>query len=145
MKQVVIDASIVMKAILPNDKQEKCKALISQFNDLQPIAPALWMYEITSAFTKSIHFGTLTVEEGREGLAQAMALGVELAAPDERQTELAVKWTLKLKRASAYDSFYLALSETLDAEFWTADEHLYNALKDAHIPWLHWLDEIQIS
>jgi len=145
MKQVVIDASIVMKAILPNDKQEKCKALIAQFNHLQPIAPALWMYEITSAFTKSTHFGILTPDEARAGIAQAIALGVELAAPNEHQIELAVNWTLKLKRVSAYDSFYLALSETLEADFWTADERLYNALKDAHLLWLHWLDEIQTN
>ena len=52
MKQVFIDASIVVKAILPNEKQAKCKALIARFNDLQPVAPALWIYEITSAFTK---------------------------------------------------------------------------------------------
>lgn len=143
MKQVVIDASIVMKAILPNDKQEKCKALIARFNALQPVAPALWMYEITSAFTKSIHFGILTPDEGRAGLAQAIGLGVELAAPDEHQIELALNWSLKLKRASAYDSFYLALAETLGAEFWTADERLYNAFTDARLSWLHWLGEIQ--
>lgn len=145
MKQVVIDASIVVKAILPNDKQEKCKVLIARFDDLQPVAPALWMYEITSAFTKSIHFGMLTPEEGRAGIAQAIALGVELAAPDAHQTELAINWTMKLKRASAYDSFYLALAETLEAEFWTADERLFNAIKDVGLPWLHWLDEIQAS
>ena len=143
MKRVVIDASIAVKAILPNEKQEKCQALIARFSDLQPVAPALWMYEITSTFTKSIHFGILTPDEGRAGITQAIALGVELVAPDEHQTELAVNWTLKLKRASAYDSFYLALSETLEAEFWTADERLYNATKDARPPWLHWLDEIQ--
>lgn len=103
------------------------------------------MYEVTSTFTKSIHFGILTADEGRAGLSQAIALGVELVAPDEHQTELAVNWTLKLKRTSAYDSFYLALSETLEAEFWTTDERLYNATKDARLPWLHWLDEIQMG
>ena len=141
MKQVVIDASVVVKAIMPNDKQEQCKILISRFEFLQPVAPALWMYEITSAFTKSVHFGLLTASECRSGIAQAMSLGVELVAPDEGQTNLAVDWILKLKRAASYDSYYLALAETLGVDFWTADERLRNALKDTRLAWLRWIDD----
>jgi predicted nucleic acid-binding protein len=50
------------------------------------------------------------------------------------QVELAYDWTLRLKRAAACDSFYLALAETLHCELWTADQRLANA---ADVPWVH--------
>jgi predicted nucleic acid-binding protein len=41
---------------------------------------------------------------------------------------------MQLKRAAAYDSFYLALAETLRSELWTADKRLVNA---AGVSWVH--------
>jgi predicted nucleic acid-binding protein len=48
---------------------------------------------------------------------------------------------LRLKRASAYDSFYLTLAQELECDFWTADKRLFNALRDARLDWLHWIEE----
>jgi len=45
----------------------------------------------------------------------------------------AYTWTRRLNRAVAYDSFYLALAERLDCDFWTADRRLVNA---ASQPWI---------
>ena len=41
-------------------------------------------------------------------------------------------------RPTAYDAQYLALAERLDCTFWTADERLFNAVKDqfTDIRWL---------
>jgi len=47
-----------------------------------------------------------------------------------------------LKCAPAYDSYYLALAETLEAEFWTADKPLFNAVGNAGPAGLHWIGEI---
>ena len=63
---------------------------------------------------------------------------VELIPPDSNQVQAAFAWTLRLGRAAAYDSFYLALAETTSDGLWTADERLYNATK-SHIPWVHWV------
>jgi predicted nucleic acid-binding protein len=40
-----------------------------------------------------------------------------------------------LNRAAAYDSFYLALAETLQCELWTADRRLRSAID---LPWVRW-------
>lgn len=53
-KQVVVDASIAIKAILPNPLQAHCRALIATFVEVQPIAPALWAHETTSAIAKTV-------------------------------------------------------------------------------------------
>jgi len=138
---VVIDASLVLKALLPNPELERCQAVLADFGGTQLAAPALWVYEVTSTLTKAVHFKQLTVEEGKAALRQALALDVQLIAPDAAQSNLALDWTLRLKRAAAYDSFYLAIAETLDVPFWTADQRLVNVFQDNKPKWLHWIGE----
>jgi predicted nucleic acid-binding protein len=42
-------------------------------------------------------------------------------------------WTRRLNRAAAYDSFYLAVAESLGCELWTADQRLSKAVD---LPWV---------
>ena len=65
-------------------------------------------------------------ERVRSALAQR--LGVRLAAPDDELVRKAFAWTLRLGRAAAYDSLYLALVEELGCDLWTADRHLVRAV-----------------
>ena len=141
-KIAVIDASIAIKAILPNPLQGHCRALVQTFADIQPVAPALWVYETTSAISKAVHFEQLTENEGRRALEQVDALGVQLFVSDLEQNRIAFGWTLELRRGSAYDSFYLVLAQALDCDFWTADKKLFNALTDTQLDWLHWIEEL---
>jgi len=94
----------------------------------------LWLYEITSALCKAVHFGQITRDEGQQALTLAQKLGVQLFPPDDAQTRLAFDWTRRLRRAAAYDSFYLALAKALRGEMWTADKRLVNA---AGVSWIH--------
>ncbi len=96
-------------------------------------APTLWLYEITSAFSKAVHFKALTPAEGEKALRLAQQLNLQLISPDEGQTQRAYEWTRQLKRAADYDSFYLALAESLSAPLWMADKRLYNAV---NLPWV---------
>jgi predicted nucleic acid-binding protein len=138
---VVIDASVAVKAILPNPLQGHSLALVQTFAEVQPVAPALWAYETTSAIVKTVHFGEITDREGREALEKLNALGVRLFAADAEQNQAAFDWTMRLKRASAYDSYYLALAQVLECDFWTADKRLFNALQGAHLGWVHWIED----
>jgi predicted nucleic acid-binding protein len=139
---LVLDASVAIKAILPNPLQAHCRALIKTFAQAQPAAPALWAYETTSAISKTVHFGQITEAESRQALEQLRLLEVQLFIPDADQNLAAMDWTLRLKRASAYDSYYLVLAEALNCDFWTADGRLFNALKDEQLRWLHWIEEV---
>ena len=142
---VIIDASVAIKAILPNPLQEHCQALVLTFVEVQPAAPALWAYETTSAISKAVHFEQLTNQEGRQALEQVEALKVRLFVPDSEQNRVAYDWTRRLHRASAYDSFYLALAQALESDFWTADKRLFSALGNANLKWLHWIGEFAPS
>ena len=134
---VVIDASLALKLVLPDPQREHASALVarlmSQGSEL--VAPALWAYETTSTLCKAVHFGQLTPDEGRRALSQLLGLGVRLVAPDAGQNRQALEWTLRLKRASAYDSYYLALAEALKCDLWTFDRRFFNAVD---LSWVRW-------
>ena len=134
-KPLVIDASFAFKLILPGPGQARFQALVTEWKqDGRGVyAPTLWVYEITSALYKVVRFGQITSDEGARALTLAHRLDVWLVPPDGAQTRLAFDWTMHLNRAAAYDSFYLALAETLGAELWTIDRHLCNAVAQ---PWV---------
>jgi predicted nucleic acid-binding protein len=132
---LVIDAGFAFKLILPGPYQPALQQQFTQWltagNPLY--APTLWLYELTSAFNKAVHTEAITVAEGLRALHLAQQLNVQLIAPDEAQIRRAYECTRQLDRATAYDSFYLALAESLSAELWTADKRLYYA---ANRSWL---------
>lgn len=133
---LVIDASFAFNLILPGLRQKSCQTLATQWHRDGYVlcAPTLWLYEITSALCKGVHFGQITRAEGQQTLLLAQKLGVQLFPPDDAQTALAFNWTMQLKRAAAYDSFYLALAKTLSTDLWTANKRLVNA---AGVSWAH--------
>lgn len=139
---VVIDASVAVKAILPNPLQAHCLSLVQTFIEIQPAAPSLWGYEITSTIAKSVYFGEITENEARQALEKLEVLGVRLFITDAEQNLAAFNWSLRLKRASAYDCYYLVLARILDCDFWTADKRLFNALQETHEGWVHWIEEL---
>ncbi|MCA9993966.1 MAG: type II toxin-antitoxin system VapC family toxin [Ardenticatenaceae bacterium] len=137
---LTIDAGIAFKLIAPHPHQQDYINLVTQWHqaDYQLCAPTLWAYEITSTFTKMAHFGHLSIANSRESLRLAYQLGIQLVPPDEEQALKAYAWTERLQRAAAYDSFYLALAETLGCELWTIDKRLVNAVGQ---PWVRLVEE----
>ncbi len=134
-RPLVIDAGIAFRLVLPGPSQATLSSLMEgwQREGCQLYAPSLWLYEITSAVAKSVHFGALAEIEGRRALSLAQQLPVELVLPDASVSDLAFQWTMRLRRAAAYDSFYIALAETLGCELWTMDKHLAGA---AGVAWV---------
>jgi predicted nucleic acid-binding protein len=134
-KRLVIDASFAFKLILPSPGQVRFRALMAEWKQdgREVYAPTLWIYEITSALCKVVRFGQITSDEGARALTLAQGMDVRLVPPDDVQARLAFDWTMRLSRAAAYDSFYLALAETLEVELWTTDRHLCNAVTQ---PWV---------
>ena len=101
------------------------------------VSPSLWAYEVTSVIRNKVHRGKITSDEGERAFAIVHKLGVRLIVPPDLH-ERAWEMAKELNRPAAYDAHYLALAQTLDCEFWTADERLYNAVRD-QLPWVRWL------
>jgi predicted nucleic acid-binding protein len=100
-------------------------------------APSLWRFELASILTKAVHFREMSEGSARQLLELVGKLPVQLIVPDEELMRQAFNWTLRLKRAAAYDSFYIALAERLGCELWTTDRKLANALNK--VSWVHYV------
>ena len=136
---LTIDAGVAFKLIVPHAQQTFYIDLVDgwQRNGYRLCAPTLWTYELTSAISKMVYFGHLSQTVARESLLVAYDLAVELIAPDQEQISKALAWTCRLSRAAAYDSFYLALADTLDCDLWTVDKRLVNAAAE---PWVRFAE-----
>lgn len=69
--------------------------------------------------------------EGTQLLENALSLDIQLYgdfALHQRAIELARQFNLP----AAYDAHYLALAERLDAEFWTCDRRLVQAVRSTY-------------
>ena len=134
-KPLVVDASLVFRLLLPGSHQAEVQSLVAGWlaDGYEMHAPSLWAYELASALYKAVHFGQITAEEGERALGLAQRLGVRLVAPGDGWVRRAWAWTLRLDRAAAYDSFYLALAEELGCDLWTADRHLFRAVDVAWV------------
>ncbi len=134
-RPLVVDASFAFRLVLPGPGQATYRSLMAEWleDGYELVAPSLWIYEMTSALCKVVRSGQITPEEGARAVALAQTLGVELVVPDREQARSAFDWTIRLKRAAAYDSFYLALAERLRCPLWTADRRLCAAVDQ---PWV---------
>ncbi len=133
---IVIDASFVLNLVLPQQLQMQCTQLTQQWIETGNLlmAPTLLAYEVTSGLTKGVALRQLPLDKAKQALKQFETLGVELIEPTAALQEQALDWTLQLGRTAAYDSFYIALADTTNAEFWTADSKLARAVNQS---WVH--------
>ncbi len=134
-RSLVIDASFTVRTILPGPRRDAFRSQMELWleDGCMLHAPTLWVYETTTALCKAVFFDMLTVDDAEESLSLLQDLPIELVPPDAEQCHRALAWTRRLKRAAAYDSFYLAAAESLGCDLWTADPRLHNAVD---LPWV---------
>ena len=128
---VVLDASFSIPLFVSHEHSSMALSVLNRLRSEEQLftAPSLWTYEIASTLQKLRHVKYISTSEA-ENAAQSMAsFEIELIHPDFSLVERALAWSQQLKRASAYDSFYLALAESRECDLWTADRRLANAVK----------------
>ena len=137
--RICVDASLLIWALLPYPMSANARTLLATWQQSQTtlIAPALMAFEVTSSLRRLVHLREITAAEGEEAFASFQRVKVRLS---HRQTLFPLAWQLakQFKRPRAYDTAYLALAQLDHCDFWTADEKLYNSVKDA-LPWVHWV------
>ena len=142
MPRLVLDASIAIKWFnLHESLADKAAVIRDDYKRglISLLVPTFWEYEVANGLNKAVARGELTEAEGQDAMSLLLTLPLHkepLPSPRESY-ELARKY-----QRSVYDSWYLHLAETADCEFWTADQKLYNALKDI-VPWMRWLADYQ--
>ena len=142
MSYWVVDASLAANTALNlSESLERFWERIYQ-KRITPCAPRLWMIETTSAVRTYLAQEQITADEAQQALRTIHALRVEIIDEDRALCIRALELAGMLAQSKAYDAFYLATAEKMEAEFWTADERLYNRCKkDLGLEWIHWINE----
>lgn len=122
---LVVDASIAVKWVLPEENSDRAAALRRPEEGF--VAPNLIASEIGNAVWKRIMWQDFPLADGLSALDLALTHFSQLIATEElaaRATEIAVE----LKHP-IYDCFYLALAERERCPLVTADKRLLVAVK----------------
>lgn len=139
---VCVDASLVLKLVLPEEHSGRALTLWKNWlvEAIQPMAPRLLLYEVTSVLRKLVHRGVLPhsmADDAFAAINQIITSQVQIIDPEnlhQRAWELAGRFS----QPTAYDCHYLALAEHMKCPFWTADSRLFNVVHDK-LDWVHWL------
>ena len=139
---VCVDASLVVALVTPESQSERALALWTAWmsRGAEIVAPYLLRYEVASALWRKVVRGLMQAGDARRALEVALSLDIAFLDPPELPLR-AFDLASRLNRSTTYDMCYLALTDILGGEFWTADERLYNAVRGA-FPGIHWVGEV---
>lgn len=137
--QVCVDANVVVALVTAERFSRAALELWQEWTrrDWQPVAPSLLRYEVTSALHRKTARGTMASEDAGRALREALALDIDYLDPPDLCL-CAFELAARFQRPAAYDAHYLALANHLHCPFWTADEHLFNAIHADFAP-IRWL------
>lgn len=138
MGVVCVDASLILASLVPDPFSQNVAQLLTRWEreGQTLVAPTLLAFEVTANLRRFVHTKTLTVREGDEALQYFLQLPIRLSA-QRGIFPLALKLAREFNHPRAYDSTYLALAHLRHADFWTADERLYNSVKH-RLNWVYW-------
>lgn len=124
MRRLVIDASIAIKGLVPEEGTIEALDLMSR---CQALAPDLLLAECANIVWKKVARGNLLRHQAIEAIELIKALEIKFFAPHELFAR-AAKLALDLDHP-AYDCFYLALAEAERVPFVTVDARLIAKLQ----------------
>lgn len=140
---LVVDASLALKWQVSEVWSDVASQLLIDWigQDVNVMAPSLLTSEIANALYKRVRRGEITIGDAVASMNDFLAFDFEyvpLSGLSVRALELAAQFGLK----AVYDAHYLALAEREGCELWTADERLWNTVKD-RLGWVQWIGNAQ--
>ncbi len=140
---VCVDASIVVAVVTTEVFSQPALVRWNEWvrGEQQPVAPRLLAYEISSALRRKVLRGVLSPEDARRALVLALGLNIHFPEPAYLPLD-AFDLVSRLGCPTVYDACYVALAAQLECEFWTADERLYNIVREK-LSFVRWLGNQQ--
>lgn len=139
---ICVDASVAVKWVLQEELSDHARALYrTQLRMHEPIvAPSRLLYEVTNTIRQQIRKPEgMSLVAARRALADLLASRIEIHSPPGMH-QVALQIADDHDLPAAYDAHYLALSDLLDCEFWTADVRLLRRVQKA-LPFVRWLGD----
>lgn len=128
---VCLDASVVLKLVLPEPGSEKAVQLVDGvlMNHGGLIGPAFLLAEALSVLRGKVLRGLMAPEDAEEAVGYLLSLPLmEVSGPEVYRKA----WEIgsRLEMPVIYDAVYLAVAELQGVAFWTADEALYKRARN---------------
>lgn len=141
----VVDANIAIFKLIPTSQTPLALKLWQKFQTerVSLYAPRLWIYELTSTIQKYVATQRISETEKEKAIRTAFDLDFGFVEDTPELCISAIKWAERLNQIVAYDGFYLAVAEQLDAPFWTADKRLANNARQLGVKWVSWMGELE--
>ncbi|MBC6420925.1 MAG: type II toxin-antitoxin system VapC family toxin [Hormoscilla sp. SP12CHS1] len=109
--------------------------------NVELLVPTLWSYEVASTLRKAVATRSISSEEAVEDMQDILSMNIPQVPPTPALHQQALIWAGRLNQIVAYDAAYLALAESQEAEFWTADRRIADAARNLNISWVHHIEE----
>ena len=140
----VIDANLAVLSTLNTPVTIQARRVMEHLLDRRVglFAPRLWWYEVTSVVHKYLYDKLLTPILANQALSIIFGLAIQPMDEDGQLCLAAFHWATRLEQRGAYDGFYLATAEQLNAELWTADRRLANNANRIGVNWVRWMGEL---
>ncbi len=136
MKARVIDASVAVKWVQPEELSAEAQLLVSRYPRL--IVPDFLYLEVANTLWKRAQRKELTTQETFVALEGICNMVLEVV-PAKGLLDSAMAFALQTKR-TLYDSVYLALALDSDCKLVTADRRFFNAIGQSgwgkYVDWL---------
>ena len=141
---VVVDASLALKWVLPEDHTDEAVALRTRWHDGAEslIAPPVFRPEVTNALHKRVRRGDVSRVQASEAVVYLTASVTIREPPDLYTRAFALAGELRL--GAVYDALYVALAESEGCELWTADRRLVRSAQ-AQMPQVRWVGEVSVD
>lgn len=142
MKQVVVDASVVLKWFLPDEEYgEKALAILDRYiaEKLGLCAPSLLEYEIINGLVIAQRRGRINMETILPAIEGFLNLGIPMSGVESLYSRM--MYFCQTFNLSAYDAAYVALAEQEKISLITADLRLYQSVTKK-LNWVKWIGEV---
>jgi predicted nucleic acid-binding protein len=139
---MIVDASVLLHAFLPDELQPNALALVGEHvaGRLHLATPALLPYELSNAVWQAERRGRLSPDQAGRVIDAFRDLDIEIVPqPLGEMLPLARQYNL-----SAYDAAYLSLAQTRGENLVTGDQRLFNAVKDA-LDFVIWIGDYAVG
>lgn len=140
---LVIDSGVLLKAYFSDEEGHKeAQNLIKDYarGNITFFAPTLITYEIINAClvaSRMTRFPKNRIKELIEEMLEIELVKEDIESLSDRIFDISSKYSI-----SAYDGAYIALAESRQMPFLTADKRLFNKLKN-HFSFVKWIKDFK--
>ena len=130
--QLVVDACVVSKWLLPEPDSENAQRILELYQDdkIDLCAPSLLIPEVGHVLTKRVRRREITAAQARIAFEYML---LNAPVPVENYSILQSAFHLSAAhQTSYYDCLYLAVALEQRCDLVTADERFYNAMRPAY-------------